>query len=226
MPCMKKKNRKRHEGNGLRIPYPVSRRLGFTLIEMLIVSAILSVVALAIYATLNNGIKIWQKVNRQLPEEDLNIFFDKFALDIRNTFKFTGISFSGTIEKVEFPTLVNPVRKGGLSNGVNSLRLQKRTVGKLIYAYEPQNRILNRYQVDFAGIYSGESNASPQQSLRNVRTLKFQYYLFDEQNKVYLWQDEYVHQEGLPLAVRVELEFDDGKETKKFTKTVGIPTNG
>ena len=221
MLCMKKKNKKRHEGNGLRvtgcesrIPYSVSRRPGFTLIEMLIVTAILSVVALAVFATLNNGIKIWQKVNRQLPEEDLNIFFDKFAHDVKNTFKFTGIIFSGTIEKVEFPTLVN------------SLRLQKRTVGKLIYAYEPETRILNRYQVDFAGVYSGESKASPQQTLKNVRALKFQYYLYNEQNKVYLWQDEYGYKEGLPLAVRVELEFDDGAEIKKFTKTVSIPTSG
>ena len=190
-----------------------NRKRGFTLIEMLIVTAILSVVALAIYATLNNGIKIWQKVNRQLTEEDLNIFFDKFTLDLRNTFKFTGINFSGTIDKLEFPTLVN------------SLRLQKRTVGRLIYAYEPETRILNRDQADFAGVYSGESNAI-QQSLRNVRALKFQYYLYDEQEKEYLWQDEYGHKEGLPLAVRVELEFDDGAEIKKFTKTVGIPTSG
>jgi len=190
-----------------------NRRRGFTLIEMLIVTAIISVVALAIYATLNNGITIWQKVNRQLPEEDLNIFFDKFSLDLRNSFKFTGINFSGTIDTLEFPTLVE------------SRRLQKRTVGKVIYAYEPATRTLNRYQLDFAGVYSDESNASSQQSLRNVRALKFQYYLYDEQNKVYLWQDEW-SKEDLPLAVKVELEFDDGKEIKKFTKTVGIPISG
>jgi len=185
---------------------------GFTLIEMLIVTAILSVVALAIYATLNNGIKVWQRVNSQSPEEDLNIFFDKFSLDLRNSFKFTGINFIGTIEKVEFSTLVN------------SPRLQKRTVGKLIYVYEPQNQILNRYQVDFAGVYSGEAGLV-QQSLKNVRALKFQYYLYDKQNKVYLWQDDW-SKESLPLAVRVELEFDNGAEIKKFTKTIGIPITG
>jgi len=192
---------------------PQAKR-GFTLIEMLMVTGILSVVALAMYATLSNGIKIYQKVNRELPEEDLNIFFAKFTLDIKNTFKFTGINFSGAIEKVEFPTLVN------------SLRFAKRTVGKLIYAYEPATGILNRYQVDFSGAYSGESNARPRQSLRNVRALKFQYYIYDEQNKVYLWQDEYGRNEGLPLAVRVELEFDDGREIKRFTKTVSLPASG
>ncbi|MCM8796060.1 MAG: prepilin-type N-terminal cleavage/methylation domain-containing protein [Candidatus Omnitrophica bacterium] len=184
----------------------------FTLIEMLIVSAILSVVGLAIYATLNNGIKIWQKVNTPLPEEDLNIFFDRFSLELRNSFKFTGINFSGTKEMLEFPTLVN------------SLRLQKRTVGKVIYIYEPQNQILNRYQLDFAGVYMGETNLTFRQSLRNIKSLRFQYYFYDKDKKEYLWQDEWL-KEDLPLAVRLELEFDNGKESKKFTKTVNIPTS-
>ncbi len=188
------------------------RVAAFTLIEMLIVTAIISVVALAIYATLNNGIKIWQKVNRQLPEEDLNIFFDKFSLDLRNSFKFSGINFSGTIDTLEFPTLVN------------SLRLQKRTVGKLIYAYEPASRILNRQQMDFSAVYSDE-DIPVQQSLKNVKSLRFQYYFYDKERKEYLWQDEWL-KEGLPLAVKMELEFDDGRETKKFTKTVGIPASG
>ncbi len=197
MPCMRRKN---------------NRKSAFTLVEMLIVTAILSVVGMAIYATFNSGVKIWQKVTRQLPEEDLNIFFDKFSLDLRNCFKFTGINFSGTADKLEFPTLVN------------SLRLEKRTVGKSIYAYEPQGRILNRYQVDFAGIYSDEG-ASPRQSLRDVKALKFQYYFYDEQNKIYVWQDEWLR-EGLPLAVRVELELDDGQKTKKFSRTVAISIGG
>lgn len=183
----------------------------FTLIEMLIVTVILSVVAMTTFAILSNGLRIWQTANQPLPEEDLNIFFDKFSLDLRNTFKFTGIIFSGTMEKAEFPTLVN------------SLRLQKRTVGKLIYEYEPQNKILNRYQLDFADVYNEESNEDPQQSLSNVETLKFQYYFYDDQKKEYLWQDEW-SKEGLPLALRVELEFNNGTEIKKFIKTVGIPT--
>lgn len=186
---------------------------GFTLVEMLIVTVILSVVAMTTFAILSNGLRIWQTVNKPLPEEDLNIFFDKFSHDLSNTFKFTGIVFSGTIEKAEFPSLVN------------SLRLQEKTVGKLIYEYEPQHRILNRYQLDFSDAYSGENKVDSQQSLSHVETLKFKYYLYDEQKKEYLWQDEW-SEEGLPLAVRVELEFDNGAEINKFIKTVDIPSRG
>lgn len=186
--------------------------IGFTLIEMLIVTGILAVISLAIYANFNNGMRIRQKVNKRLPEEGLNIFFAKFAFDLRNSFRFSGIDFSGTKNNLEFAALIN------------SLRLQKKTVGKLIYVYDSQTRILDRKQSDFACVYGGESGTVRQQ-LGNVRSLRFQYYFYDEQKKEYLWQDEWL-KEGLPLAVRIELELDDGTEIKKFIKTAGIPSGG
>lgn len=201
MQYMKKKNRKG----------PVSRKQGFTFVEMLIVSAILSVVALAIYAAFNNGIKIWQKVNQPLAEEDLDIFLDKFAADLRNTFKFTGIKFLGAKDWLGFPTLVS------------SLGLEKRTPGQVIYFYDAQTKTLSRKQKDFAQVYA-EEEGTINQTLRNLRGLKFQYYVYDKDKKEYLWLEEWLR-EDLPLAVRIELEVIDGEKINKFSKTVGIPVS-
>lgn len=183
----------------------------FTLAEMLMVTLILSVVALATFATLNNGLKIWQRINRQLPAEDLNFFFDKFSVDLRNSFKFSNINFLGSAEKLEFATLVN------------SPRLDNYTVGKLIYVFEPKSKTLNRYLMDYSAMYTGQLPEAAA-SLKNVNALKFQYYVFDLEQKEYLWQDEY-RQAGLPLAVRVELELDNAKEIKESIKTVSIPSS-
>ena len=55
------------------MPYTKKKnRLGFTLVELFLVSVILSIISLAIYSTLNNGIKIWQKINIETPGEGLN----------------------------------------------------------------------------------------------------------------------------------------------------------
>lgn len=185
---------------------------GLTLIELLIVTAILSLVSLTIYSTFNSGIKIWQRVNRKISEEDLGIFFDKFASDLRNSFKFTGLNFSGRDDIIEFPTLVN------------SLTLHKRTVGKVIYFYDSGTKILSRKQKDFAQIYNDEEG-SIQQLIKNIKSLKFQYYLYDEEKKEYIWQDEWSNEE-LPLAIKIELGFDDGVQINNFTQTVSIPVSG
>jgi prepilin-type N-terminal cleavage/methylation domain-containing protein len=185
---------------------------GFTLIELLIVSALLSIVALATYATFTSGIKIWQRVNTPVLEEDVNIFFDEFSLDLRNSFKFHGIGFIGKKDKLAFPTLVN------------SSRLNKRTVGKVIYFYEPMTETLNKDKRDFAQVYEDERGIITQ-LLNNIISLRFQYYLYDKEQKEYFWLDEWSNEE-LPFAVRVNIEFNDGIQKRSFTKTVAIPTSG
>ena len=184
-------------------------KIGITLIELLIVTALLSVVSLAMYAVFSNGMKIWQRVNQELPEENLDIFFDKFALDLRNSLKFSGLGFSGEEDRLEFATLVN------------SWKLKNRTVGKVIYSYDPQKEIINREQRDFSEVYNAEES-TPQQLLKNVKSLKFKYYLYDGQKKEYFWEDRWL-KEGMPLAVRIELELNNGTKPHKFTKTVNIP---
>lgn len=185
---------------------------GLTLIELILVTAILSVVSLAIYSTFNNGLRIWQRINKQLPEEDLNIFFDRFGYDLRNLLQFNGINFSGTEDRLAFATIVN------------SRRLQKRTVGEIIYFYDSQAEILKREERDFPQVFSGDEGPIAQ-SLTGVQSLRFKYYIYDTNKKEYLWQDQ-GPEEGIPLAVRMELEFKDGTQTHKFTKTVNIPVGG
>lgn len=185
---------------------------GFTLVEMLIVAAMLSVVSLAVYAVFNSGTKIWDRVNTQAPEEDLNIFFDKFTTDLKNSFKFTGIDFLGREDEFEFSTLVS------------SQRLNKKTVGQVVYSYDPMKKTLNREQRDFSQVYN-EENGPITISLKDVTRLKFQYYFYDDEAKEYYWLDEWF-EKTLPLAVRIELVLNGGKQSTKFTKTVTIPASG
>ena len=183
---------------------------GFTLIEILIVVLMLSVISLAVYASFNNCIKIWKMINQRIPEEDLCIFFEGFSRDLRNTFKFRGLDLSGKEDKIEFSALVY------------SPRLNSRTVGRAVYSYDPQEEVFQRQQRDFADIYTGEKG-TVRQSLKNIKSLRFRYYFYNERKKEYLWEDEWLEKQLLPLAVNIELEFYDGVEIHKFTRTVNIP---
>ena len=188
---------------------PVS---GFTFLELLIVSAILSVVSLAIFASLNSGIKIWQKVNTQLFEEDVDIFFDKFARDLRNSLEFTGINFSGEDEQMEFAAV-----------GYNP-KLKITTVGRVVYFYNPDKGTLERQQKGFIESFF-DSTEMTAQLLKDIKSLKFKYYQFDEKKKDYLWQEAYQAGRPLPAAVRIEIMFEDRPQDEIFTKTVDIPAH-
>lgn len=186
---------------------------GFTLIEMLIVSLIMSIISLGLYVTLNSGIKVWQRINiQQLAAEEVNIFFDKFASDLRNSLPFTTINFIGTENGLSFPSIIK------------SQRLEGRTIGQVLYTYDSRAGLLNRRQKDYSQIYNLEE-AAPSATLKNIKSLVFQYYVYDKERKEYFWHNEPLP-EQIPWAVRLELEFLAGAKTYGFTKTVAIPVNG
>jgi len=189
-----------------------SNNEGFTLIEILVVTVILSVVSLAIFTTFSNGIKIWKRINTGITGEDLFIFCDRLGFDLRNSFKFTGIKFFGEEDNLEFPAMVN------------SPRLNAKTVGRVIYEYNPDARILIRKQTDFPGIYSA-GEVSPKQSLKDIKNAKFLYYFYDKEKKEYVWLEEW-SRDDLPLAVKMELEFGGQEKNSKFIRTFSIPAGG
>lgn len=185
---------------------------GITFIELLVVTAMLGVISLAIYAIFNNGLRVWQKINKPLAEEDINIFFDKWAGDLRNCLKSSGVVFMGNKSTLEIPTLVN------------SAGLNKKTIGKVVYSYDEQAKILNRQQSDFSQLYNKEEGRFTQM-LKNVAFFKFEYYYYDTEKKAYFWKDECLSG-SMPLAVKVELGYDDQTKNGKFVKIVNIPISG
>lgn len=190
------------------------RKAGFTLIELLIVTSILAITSIAVYSVFTSGIKIWQATSKQMPEEDLAIFYDKFTSDLRNSFKFKDVDFVGGRNAVEFAA------------PVNSLRLKSRSVGKIVYFYDNQTDKLSRELLDFSHISSGD-HGRVQGLLGNVKGLKFTYYYYDAPTKEYIWKDEALKDEKtLPLAVRIELELEAGGKTESYVRTINIPAGG
>jgi prepilin-type N-terminal cleavage/methylation domain-containing protein len=184
-------------------------QVGLTLVELLIVVSITAVIALAIYGILNNGLKIYSKVNQRIAAEDVEVFFAKLGMDLRNSFNFSTINFSGKDDILEFATLVR------------SPRLKKRSVGKVIYRYDPLKKILSREEKDFSQIYNAEEGRVTQ-IFPGVRAAKFQFYSFDKDKQECLWSQEW-SKTTMPLAVRLEIELNDGQTRENFVKTVSLP---
>lgn len=183
----------------------------FTFIEILIVTVLLAIISLTLYATFSNGIKVWQRVTAIAPEEDLAIFFEKFTLDLRNCINSKEIIFLGRKDGFEFAGLVK------------SQELENTTIGKLIYEYREKQGVLKRQQLDYSRLYLQESGVS-NQVLSGIKEFNLAYYFYDEKKKEYLWAEEYM-EDSLPIAVRMELELNYGNESNRFIKTVSIPVS-
>lgn len=191
-----------------------SNRKSFTLIELLMAIGMIAVISLAIYNVFDSGAKIWQRLYKSAGAEDLNIFLDKLAGDLRNSFYFPGINFLGTENSIEFATYVK------------SPQMDRTTVGKAVYSYNGDAGIVKLQKLDYAQIYGNEgsldTNAAKNEIIRGIKALKFEYYFYDPATRQYGWAQQWVNDKELPLAVRVELNTDQGDDNR-FVKTISIP---
>lgn len=183
---------------------------GFTLIEMLIVAAMLAVISLAIYSMFSNSVRIWQRIHASAAAEDMGIFFEKFTSDIRNAMDFKTIGFSGEEDSLKFAV------------PVYSAKMSKNILGEAIYAFDPYNGKVKRAQRDYSQAYLAEGGFE-RELLTGVKKFRISYYAYDVEKKEYIWQDEW-HEQGLPLAVRIVTEIgDDNGQIRVFTRTITIP---
>ncbi len=189
-----------------------TRPKGMTFVELLIVTALLAVIALTLYSVFASGVKIWEIVNTSISEEEVNIFFSKLSQDLKNSFRFKGTDFLGKEESVAFSSIVKSQRMGIA------------TVGQVIYAYKPSGEEIVREERDFSHIYD-EDEGEITDKMSGVESAAFQYRYYSSEIEEYVWVDEW-EKEALPLTVRIELELNDGRETRKFTRTIDIPCSG
>lgn len=185
---------------------------GFTLIELLVVCGMIAVISLVIHSTLFSGIKLWQRMSAFQVNEDLNIFLERFAADVANSFEFDGIGFTGKEDSLGMPALVkSPIAGQGIP-------------GKVVYAYDRYKKALARIQMDYFQIYL-DGRVDPRQSLSGVNSCKFSYRVRDKRTKEYYWSEENPAAQ-LPDAVRMELGLLRGEEEYMVNKTVDIPVSG
>ena len=200
----------------------VLSKRGFTLIELVLVTAILTVIGMAVYGTFSNGLNIWKKITEDSVTEDINLFFEKISFDLRNSFKLTGLRFKGSKTKVSFPLKIKYKGKDGLEN----------TIGEITYYIDQKKKTLMRREANYSEVYRKKPGFVRILS-ENISSLQFTYYVYEEKYKKYAWvtdwqlSDEYfgeVVEETLPLVVKIEIGIPGEKGEQKFVKTVQLPT--
>jgi len=78
----------------------------FTFVEMLLASAMIGIVSIAVYNVLSNGLRVWEVVHQETPQIDINLFFSKMEIDLKNSVHFSGVTFIGSAENIEFPSII------------------------------------------------------------------------------------------------------------------------
>lgn len=186
--------------------YAIRNAKGFTLIESLVVVSILAMITLAVYASLSAGSGIWIRVNKSAGERVLFLSWEKMQKDIRNTFNFEAIGFTGKKKEISFPGLVSIRDKGGKLH---------QEVGRIRYYYDDKCRCLCLSRIAYADLLKN-AEAKCQKEIERVKDVAFEYYnphTGTGRDKG-LWISDW-EQGGRPPAVKFKVVTQDNNE-KQF----------
>ena len=196
-----------------------AKKSGFTLVEMLLATVMATVIAVATYGMLSNGIKVWQTVNQKISRIDIGLFFEKIELDLKNCLVHKNIYFSGSQNTVYFPV----VAQGTAVDG----SLYK-SLGQVMYFYDPVQKTINRNYKNYQQLFSGKKGQS-RPLVTGVESLIFEYYFYDAEKKDFFWSINWPVSEQksvFPLALRLTMMLDIDGRLAKSKKTIFIPQGG
>ncbi|MDD5348091.1 MAG: prepilin-type N-terminal cleavage/methylation domain-containing protein [Candidatus Omnitrophica bacterium] len=186
---------------------PSSAR-GFTLVEVLVVTLILSVISVAIFNTFANGLAIYRRLSTEIPGERTVLFLERLSHDVHNSFEYASINFTGEDAGVEFASIVwSPAAK-------------KHLPGRIRYVCDSDKESLVRFEGDYFSVFEQKEPAS-RHRLEGVASCVFRYYSYDEEKKEYSWLEDWTKQ-GLPNALRLEITFKDDA-AQPLIRTFEIP---
>jgi len=178
---------------------------GFTLIELLISICIFSIIAAALGGVLFSGVELWrraQDVGYVQARTLLELEF--FSRRLRQSLNIEEIPLRGDNVSIEFPTLTN-----------NSLL-------KVRYIFDSSDKEFRYGKIGYQDILEQDEDSAEAYSeslVFKADAISFTYLSFDSQDNTYLWKDSLAAEEGMPVAIKINIE----KDQKEFEKIVFIP---
>jgi len=198
---------------------PVSSK-GFTLMELVIATLIISFLGTVIYTVFVQGLRLWNRAVKERPEIGIGLCFEKLTVDLRNALVYSNVGLVGGTDSMEFYTL------GDSELYLPENKFERRTEPLLVqYSFQKSDSAVRRSQLNYYEILNQAK--IPQKSARiadHIVRLKFSYFRSDPK-AVVDWASQW-QEKCLPEAVKINLDFKDQNKVKSMSKIISLPAGG
>lgn len=198
--------------------FAVSRHRPYTLVEILAVLTIFTMAAVAVAATAAGGVRIYRRaIHYSGLQTDLLLGLERMERDLRTTFAFDTIGFKGERFSVAFP---------GMVRRWNEFRqVFEYAPGRIVYRLDNVENTLLMNVLDYARATAEDGSAGGEERVLagNVSALTFSYCKYDEENETYEWRQSWQPEDGMPAAVKMEIQASDAGGVSRFTRTILPP---
>lgn len=195
---------------------------GFTLLEVLIATSIIAIVAMSLYSAFHTGVLSYKKIGASFEVyQSARSILNRMELDLSNAFGYSDedSKFSGQKETLDFFSVIDSY--SGIKKYSNVCRIK----------YEVKNKILNRSCfTDLKALTAGAEPVTEEFPF-GVSEISFEY-AFDLNiaTGAYEWFGAWPKEKNekgpLPLAVKIKLVFTESTKAQtplEFIKIIPLP---
>ena len=217
---------------------PAGKRYGFTLIEIMIVSVLITVIGMVVFSAFRQGFKLWERAQYTSRQEQAIILINRIARELNNSFQFAPIGFKGDEETFYFPSLMmkydwdwsNKAGKWDEDSPDFALTTTPLAlITKVTYEYKESDRLLERKEEVYAYPDLDELKMNPDAyekettkvMISDIDSLVFSYVIsrsaelnFDEK---FATDAQY----PMPYAVKIDLALKGMRNP--LTRTIFLP---
>jgi len=193
-------------------------RRGFTLTEVLLVSAMFAVISLAVFNAFSNGFKLWARGQHVMIEGDMAIFLDRIAEDVRQTVIISGIPFKGSGTELSFPAIILAPTD---SNGSRAKETIGDQIGAIRYVFDSASGKIFRSQASY-GQALKEQWSDPIEVASLIEDISLHYY-FSADHGLQIKDDT---DQGIPLGIMIDIQFLVEGQVFHMRRFLIIPVGG
>ena len=183
------------------------RRRGFTLIEVLVVTAILSVTLVVLYSSFQIGMAAYKQTERNLNENrEGEIFLFQFSQELAGAFPYLKSAFLGKDASVSFPTELMHYTAQGTERGL------------YVVTYQVDEGSLVRIEKKLRREKLREESPATETLFEHLTACQFEYLVLDGDEHL-KWTGEWPNEPytGLPRALRLKIAGASfGSEAKTY----------
>lgn len=186
------------------------RRAGFTLLELLLVSALVALVAAVMASALAAGFRVWQRAGSRT-DESIAVALEMIARDVRNATPSRVVPFRGANGAVDIPSLVPGSERETACSYPGIVR----------YEHDAARRTLERVTQVFLLPEPGKEFRST--VLESVESFRLSYAAAPGEGST-AWNGEWMTSSNFPGAVRIQLVYSEGESRFERDRTILLPS--
>lgn len=186
----------------------------FTLTEMLIVTALVTLIAGTVMALVSSGARVWERFERSgVKEQWILVAMEQMGREVRNARRFSPVPFRGAYDEMSFASLLPSAETDAPAE-----------LGRTAYFFDDRQHRLCRAQQPYRGLRHARARDACAPILEDVQRLRFEYFGTELEDGEPSWSTSWKHS-APPLAVKIELGYlDSDDKLVSRSRIIHLPT--